>query len=123
MAAPSRTAQLLQPLIPAFRSQSSIPACLETMPKPQPAPVTTRACCLWMSAAFSSQTHSTLQRWRSLQVGSSSPVLRFHWFPEPFIVTKLPMSYTEEKAGLCLSSNEATEEHTNFEQLSFFATT
>uniref|UniRef100_H0ZNA1 E2F transcription factor 5 n=1 Tax=Taeniopygia guttata TaxID=59729 RepID=H0ZNA1_TAEGU len=66
--APSRTAQQpLQPLTPAFRSQSSIPACLETVPKPQPAPVTTRACCLWMSTAFSSQTHLTLQRWRSLQ--------------------------------------------------------
>lgn len=29
--------------------------------------------------------------------------------PEPFFVTKLLMSYTEEMTGLCLSANEATE--------------
>lgn len=110
MAAPSGTAQPPQLLTPALRSQSCTPACLETVPKPPPAPVTTRACCLWMSTAFSSQTHLTLQRWRSLQVGSSSSCLNvFTGSLSTSLWLNLPMSYTEEKKSLCLSSNEATE--------------
>lgn len=34
--------------------------------------MTTRVCCPWMLTVFSSQTHLTLQRWKSPQVGSSS---------------------------------------------------
>lgn len=107
MAVPSGTAQPPQLLTPAFRSQSCTPACLETVPKPQPAPVTTRTCCLWMSAVFSSQTHLTLQRWRSLQVGRSSSCLSISLVPWAHLCDQITNELQREKQ-VCLPSNEVT---------------
>lgn len=71
-AAQSRTAQPQQLLTPAFQSRCCTPALQAMSPKLQLVQMTTRACCPWMLTVFSRQTHSTWQRWRSPQVGSSS---------------------------------------------------